>query len=285
MDRTRNLEQALGKWVRGKVPFALAEFLLFGLKQAWAATFGGLILCALIITKYLWPEDAILSRYDALFLFCIALQYAMLHLGLETQDEAKLILIFHVTGTVMEIFKVWSESWIYPETAIFAIAGVPLFSGFMYASVGSFIVRVIRAFHMKFAPFPPIWRTWVLAILIYVNFFSHHYIPDARYVLISATVILFFRTRIWFRIGDTYYWMPFSIAAALASFFLWIAEHVGTRTHTWLYASEQSWSIVNFSKMGSWYLLLYVAFATVRITFRDHLLRDRFDPDKDLREK
>lgn len=102
MDRTRNLEQALGKWVRGKVPFALAEFLLFGLKQAWAATFGGLILCALIITKYLWPEDAILSRYDALFLFCIALQYAMLRLGLETQDEAKLILIFHVTGTVME---------------------------------------------------------------------------------------------------------------------------------------------------------------------------------------
>ena len=181
MDRTRNLEQALGKWVRGKVPFALAEFLLFGLKQAWAATFGGLILCALIITKYLWPEDAILSRYDALFLFCIALQYAMLRLGLETQDEAKLILIFHVTGTVMEIFKVWSESWIYPETAIFAIAGVPLFSGFMYASVGSFIVRVIRAFHMKFAPFPPIWRTWVLAILIYVNFFSHHYIPDARF--------------------------------------------------------------------------------------------------------
>ena len=145
--------------------------------------------------KNLWPEDAILSRYDALFLFCIALQYAMLHLGLETQDEAKLILIFHVTGTVMEIFKVWSGSWIYPETAIFAIAGVPLFSGFMYASVGSFIVRVIRAFHMKFAPFPPIWRTWVLAILIYVNFFSHHYIPDARFVLISATVILIFQNK------------------------------------------------------------------------------------------
>ena len=196
MDRTRSLENALGQWARGKVPFALAEFLLFGFKQAWAAIFGGLILCALIVTKSLWPDDAVLSRYDALFLFCVALQYAMLRLGLETRDEAKLILIFHVTGTVMEIFKVWAGSWMYPETAIFAIAGVPLFSGFMYASVGSYIVRVIRVFDMIFAPFPPIWHTWGLATLIYANFFTHHYIPDARYVLISATVILFFRARI-----------------------------------------------------------------------------------------
>ena len=285
MDRTRSLENALGQWARDKVPFALAELLLFGFKQAWAAIFGGLILCALMVTKSLWPDDAVLSRYDVLFLFCVALQYVMLRLGLETRDEAKLILIFHVTGTVMEIFKVWAGSWIYPETAIFAIAGVPLFSGFMYASVGSYIVRVIRVFYMQFAPFPPIWRTWGLATLIYANFFTHHYIPDARYVLISATIILFFRTRIWFRIGETYYWMPFSIAAALASFFLWIAEHVGTRTHTWLYASEQGWSIVNFSKIGSWYLLLYVAFATVTITFRDHLFNHRFDPTKDFRDK
>ena len=285
MDRTRNLELALGQWVRGKVHFALAEFLLFGLTQAWAAIFGGLILCALIITKSVWPDDAVLSRYDALLLFCVALQYAMLRLGLETRDEAKLVLIFHVTGTVMEIFKVGAGSWMYPEPAIFALAGVPLFSGFMYASVGSYIVRVIRVLYIKFAPFPPIWRTWGLATLIYANFFTHHYIPDARYVLISATIILFFRTRIWFRIGETYYWMPFSIAAALALFFLWIAEHVGTRTHTWLYASEQGWSIVNFSKMGSWYLLLYVAFATVTTTFRDHLFNHRFDLTKDFRDK
>ena len=75
------------------------------------------------------------------------------------------------------------------------------------------------------------------------------------------------------------------VAAALASFFLWIAEHVGTRTHTWLYASEQGWGIVNFSKMGSWYLLLYVAFATVTTTFRDHLFNHRFDLTKDFRDK
>ena len=285
MDRTRSLENALGQWARDKVPFALAKFLLFGNKQAWAAIFGGLILCALMVTKSLWPDDAVLSRYDALFLFCVALQHVMLRLGLETRDEAKLILIFHVTGTVMEIFKVGAGSWMYPEPAIFALAGVPLFSGLMYASVGSYIVRVIRVFYMKFAPFSPIWRTWGLATLIYANFFTHHYIPDARYVLISATIILSFRTRIWFRIGETYYWMPFSITAALASFFLWIAEHVGTRTHTWLYASEQGWSIVNFSKIGSWYLLLYVAFATVTITFRDHLFNHRFDPTKDFRDK
>ena len=33
-------------------------------------------------------------------------------------SEAKVILLFHVTGTVMEIFKTSVGSWIYPEAAL-----------------------------------------------------------------------------------------------------------------------------------------------------------------------
>ena len=101
-------------------------------KTSMGRIFGRLILCALIITKSVWPDDAILSRYDALFLFCVALQYAMLRLGLETRDEAKLILIFHVTGTVMEIFKVWAGHG-YIQKLLSSQSRVYLCFRFMYA--------------------------------------------------------------------------------------------------------------------------------------------------------
>ncbi|HVK43140.1 MAG TPA: DUF817 family protein, partial [Phenylobacterium sp.] len=33
------------------------EFLLFGLKQAWACLFGGAMLALLILTHFFWPAD------------------------------------------------------------------------------------------------------------------------------------------------------------------------------------------------------------------------------------
>jgi uncharacterized membrane protein YoaT (DUF817 family) len=278
MNKTKHLEQTLGHWVRARVPFVLAEFIMFGLKQAWAAIFGGLILSAIIITKYTWPIDASITRYDGLFIISVTIQLIMLAFGLETKAEAKMILIFHITGTVMEIFKVSAGSWIYPENSVFMISGVPLFSGFMYASVGSYIARVMRVFQMQFASFPPLWQTWTIAVLIYVNFFAHHFMLDMRYALMFATVMIFGKTKVWFLIGRNWYWMPFPIAGGLASFFLWIAENVGTRTQTWLYSSADGWQNVNFAKMGSWYLLLYVAFATVTLTIRENLTSDALNP-------
>lgn len=71
---------------------------------------------------------------------------------------------------------------------LFRLWGVPLFSGFMHASVGSFIARAIRVCDMRFAPYPPAWQTRALAVAIYVNFFAHHWLPDARWLLFAATV-------------------------------------------------------------------------------------------------
>lgn len=36
----------------------------------------------------------------------------------------------------------------------------------MYASVGSYMARVIRLFDMRFAPYPPFWLTVVFALAI-----------------------------------------------------------------------------------------------------------------------
>ena len=75
---------------------------------------------------------------------------AFLALKLESFDEAKVILIYHVRRHGMEIFKTHMGSWTYPEPAVIRIDGVPLFSGFMYAAVGSYLARVIRIFDMRF---------------------------------------------------------------------------------------------------------------------------------------
>ena len=129
----------------------LYEFLLFGFKQAWACLFGALMLALLLATHLFYPDDMPLHRYDFITLMAIAIQLGMLIAGLETWSEAKVILIFHVVGTVMELFKTAAGSWIYPEPSVLRIGAVPLFSGFMYAAVGSYIARVWRIFDFRYS--------------------------------------------------------------------------------------------------------------------------------------
>jgi uncharacterized membrane protein YoaT (DUF817 family) len=108
--------------------------------------------------------------------------------------------------------------------------GVPLFSGFMYAAVGSYIARVIRIFDMRFAPYPAFPLTLCLAAAIYVNFFAHHFLPDIRLGLFAATLALYGRTRIWFRIHDAAL-VPDAAGAGggpVRPLALWVAENIGT---------------------------------------------------------
>ena len=271
MTYTRSLERSLSRHVRAHLSDPVAEAVMFTLKQGWACLFGALLLLAVIFTNAIWADHWPIARYDALFAFALTLQAAMLLFKLETLREAKVIALFHLTGTAMEFFKVSAGSWAYPENAVFMTLGVPMFSGFMYASVGSYIARVIRIFDMEFAPYPPFWMTVLLAVAIYVNFFAHHFWVDVRLALFAATVLLFGRTRITFTVGKTY-WMPLPVASFLASFFLWVAENIGTLTGTWVYAGAAEFDWASRSKMGSWYLLLYVSFVTVTLVIRDPLV-------------
>lgn len=267
---TRTIEHALGQWMRARLPYGVAEFVMFVLKQGWAALFGGLMLIGIMLTKAIWQADWPLTRYDALVIYAVALQAGFLWLKLESWAEARVILLFHLTGTIMEIFKIQMGSWAYPEPGVLKLMGVPLFSGFMYASVGSYMARVIRIFDMRFTPFPPLWAHFTLAGAIYLNFFTHHWLWDMRLGLMALTVILFARTRIWFRLGR-FYWMPLPLAAFFSCIFLWIAENIGTRSGTWVYAGSNMIDWTSLSKMGSWYLLLYVSFATVTLVYRHAL--------------
>ncbi len=268
------IERRLGDATRAHLPHALAEFVMFGLKMAWASLFAGLMLGAIIITALLWPDNAPLARYDFLVGYALIIQALFLTFKLESWAEARVILLFHVSGTIMEIFKLHMGSWGYPEPGLLKLAGVPLFSGFMYASVGSFIARAIRIFDMRFVNYPPFWASVVLALAIYANFFTHHFIIDLRYGLFAATVLVFGRTRIYFTPFGHRLWMPLVLAAFLSSLFLYLAENIGTLTGTWLYAGTHGFSFTALAKLGSWYLLLFVSFVQVTLVFR-HVLSKR----------
>ena len=244
----------------------LYEFLLFAFKQAWACLFGGLLLALLLGTHFFYPEDALLHRYDFLTLAALAIQAAMLAFRLETWAEAKVILIFHVVGTVMELFKTAAGSWIYPEASVLHIGAVPLFSGFMYAAVGSYIARVWRIFDFRYSAYPPRWATWVLAGAIYVNFFAHHWLPDIRLVLFAATILLFARTRVHFRNWRVHRWMPLLVGFLLVALFIWGAENIGTFAQAWTYpGQEHGWRMVSPAKLGSWFLLMLISFVLVEL--------------------
>ena len=193
----------------------------------------------------------------------------MLALRLETLDEAKVILAFHVVGTVMELFKTRLGSWLYPEANLLRIGGVPLFSGFMYAAVGSYLARVWRIFDFRFSQYPSQPLTWLLGAAIYVNFFAHHWLPDIRLPLFALMGLLFWRTRVWFRVWREDRWMPLVVGFLLVSLFIWFAENISTFSRAWIYPSQKSgWALVSPSKLGAWYLLMYISFVLVAAVHR-----------------
>jgi uncharacterized membrane protein YoaT (DUF817 family) len=202
-------EYRLGRLMaRRRWTSALYEFIRFGLKQGWACLFGGIAVFLMIATWWFYPATAWLPRYDFLFLCMITVQIALLAGGLETSDEAKVILIYHVVGTAMEIFKTQAGSWIYPEPNFFRVGGVPLFSGFMYACIGSYLCRAWRLFDFEFWRHPRRLGLVVLSVAIYVNFFSHHFMPDLRWLLFALAGWLFLRTRVYFRVWHISRSMP-----------------------------------------------------------------------------
>ena len=248
---------------------ALVEFLVFGIKQAWACLFGGLLLALILCTTLFYPDDAALTRYDFLFLAAVAIQIFMLVARLETLDEAKVILIYHIVGTAMEVFKTYAGSWIYPEESMFRIAAVPLFSGFMYAAIGSYLARISRIFDMRYSHYPPVWMTGLLCVAIYVNFFSHHYIVDVRYVLFAIVIALYWRCFVHYRVFRFRHKMPMLLGIFLVASFIWVAENIGTWSRVWLYPNQtEGWKLVSFEKIGSWYLLMIISFVLVTIVQR-----------------
>lgn len=249
---------------RSRLRPGFVEFLVFGAKQAWACVFGAALLAAILAARLWYPDGAPVARNDVLTTAAVVIQIVMVLTRLETLRELRVIVLFHIVGTVMELFKTDIGSWSYAAEGVLRVGAVPLFSGFMYAAVGSYMVRVYRLFDLRFARHPPLWATIVLAAAIYANFFTQHWIVDLRWVLLLAVLIVYGPCEMVFRFFSGSHRMPLLLAFALVAVFIWVAENIATFSGAWLYPSqEQAWHPVDPVKIVSWFLLMIISVVLV----------------------
>jgi len=247
---------------QGRLRHAVRQLVRFGWQQALSCVFPVVIFASLALTQaFPFPW---LPRYDWLLLICLAMQLWMLRSGLETRDELKVITVFHLIGLALELFKVRMGSWSYPEEAWTKIGGVPLYSGFMYASVASYLCQAWRRMKVELVGWPPLRVVTPLAAAIYLNFFTHHYWIDIRWWLSALVLIVFWRTWVTYEVGPRRYRMPLALSFVLIGFFIWIAENVATYFRAWEYPNQSDvWRFVHVGKVSSWLLLVIVSFLIV----------------------
>jgi len=242
----------------------LFEFLIFGLKQARACVFAGSFFVLLLASNHVQVPG--LARYDFIFLGAILLQLILFLVKIESGGEVAMIFLFHLLGLLLELYKTNPAigSWSYPEAAFFKLGTVPLYSGFMYAAVGSYISQSWKVMRLRLTGYPP--RAWsiMLSILIYGNFFTDHFLPDIRWFLIPLIFIVFWKTRVYFTVVAQERWMPLGVAFALIAFFIWIAENIATYLGAWKYPAQAiAWHAVGSEKITSWFLLVIISFFIV----------------------
>lgn len=236
-------------------------------KAASAALFGLLLLIAFAVTAPMGSHEYYgFFRYDYLLFYALLIQVCLLYLKLESWAEARVIALFHIMAMGMEIFLTHPAiaSWQYPQPAVFRLWTVPLFAGFMYSAVGSFLARSLRLYQVAFIALPRFGMMLSLAVLSYLNFMTKFFIPDFRYVLFVWSVVIFWKTRLSFKLNEYEFRLPMLPVLIVLAFLIWIAENISTFYKIWLYPSQvDAWHMVGWAKLGSWYLLLLLSLVLV----------------------
>jgi uncharacterized membrane protein YoaT (DUF817 family) len=257
-------ERALSSVVGPRIASGTCEWIVFGLKQAAACVFAGSFLFLLAISSHVSIPG--LVRYDFLFLGAIAIQIVLVAVRLENWREVAVLSLFHLVGIGLELFKTSPtiRSWSYPEPAFFHLKTVPLYSGFMYASVASYIMQSWRIMRLRLAEFPSFTLAVGLSAAIYANFFTNHYMVDLRWPLAACVLLLFRRTQVNFTVIKTERRMPVALSFVLIGFFIWVAENIATYFGAWQYPHQKrQWAIVGPTKISSWMLLVIISFIIV----------------------
>ncbi|MFE0698893.1 DUF817 domain-containing protein [Streptomyces sp. NPDC058872] len=239
------------------------QLLHFAVLEARCCAFAIALVGGIAVSSLL-PELPV-ARYDLLLLYGIGLTVLAWRLGWDSGRDVAVIAGCHAIGLVFELVKVHMGSWSYPEDALTKFGGVPLYGGFLYAALGSYVCRAWRLFDLRLTGYRPR-TTAVLAGAVYVNFFSHHWIPDARWVLAALLVVATAGSWVRFRVGESDHRMPLALSFVLIGFFLWVAENAATYVGAWSYPDQlDGWQPVSLAKFGAWALLVTVTFVlTVR---------------------
>jgi uncharacterized membrane protein YoaT (DUF817 family) len=242
----------------------LIDFVYFGIKEVRSCVFAGSFFVLLFVSTKI-PMFG-MHRYDFLFVAAIVIQIILIYTKLETLDELKAIMVFHIIGFLLEAFKTHPAigSWVYPGPGYFKIWNVPLYSGFMYSAIASYIIQAWRLMKLKVTDHPPQWIVWILAIGIYLNFFTHHFFFDLRWVFAFLVCFAFRKSDVYFTPRIDEYRMPLLLSFILIGFFIWVAENIGTFLGAWKYPDQNKiWTVVHIGKWSSWSLLVIMTFIIV----------------------
>lgn len=242
----------------------LKEFFIFGIKQARACIFAGSFFVLLFLSHHITIPG--LPRYDFLFLAALLIQLILYLTKIETKDEVKMIFLFHIIGFALELYKTHPSigAWSYPEFGYFKIGTVPLYSGFMYAAVGSYISQSWRILNLRITGYKTFTPSVILCALIYLNFFTNIFLPDVRWILIGLTIFVFARTQVHFTVTNKERSMPLLVSFVLIAFFIWIAENMASFLGAYKYPEQLvTWTTVSLRLITSWSLLVIISFIIV----------------------
>ncbi len=240
----------------------LKQLIEFGSNQALSCIFPVAIFLFLALTKVVSIPG--IPRYDLLLILCLGVQALMYFSKLETLDEVKVILVFHAIGLCLELFKTHSGSWAYPDFAYSKIGGVPLYSGFLYSSVASYMCQAWRRLDLKLFQYPRAAIAFPFAVIIYANFFTEHFIPDIRLILMPLVFIIFWQSKVQYVVANQKRQMPLAVSFVLIGLFVWFAENISTFLNAWQYPYQtERWCMVHSSKISSWFLLVIISFIVV----------------------
>ncbi|MBL1084086.1 DUF817 domain-containing protein [Streptomyces actinomycinicus] len=246
---------------RHKLRHGLGQLVRFGVLQARACVFAVALLAGIGASRLLPPLPV--ARYDLVLVYGVLLTLVARRLGWETRRDTAVIAVCHAVGLLFELVKVRMGSWSYPEDALTKIAGVPLYGGFMYAAVAGYVCRARRLMRLRYTRYRAA-ATTLVAAAVYLNFFTHHWIPDLRWPLALAMAAATAGTWVGFSVGAHRYRMPLAVSFVLIGFFLWVAENAATYAGAWSYPQQTGgWQPVPLTKFGAWALLISVTFVLV----------------------
>ncbi|MFB7863178.1 DUF817 domain-containing protein [Streptomyces sp. NPDC056069] len=205
------------------------------------------------------------ARYDLLVVYGVLLTLLFWVRGWESGRDIAVIGVCHVIGLAFELVKVSLGSWSYPEPAVLKFAGVPLYGGFLYAAVGSYVCRAWHLFDLELVRYRPR-STAVVAAAVYLNFFTHHWLPDVRWPLAVILVGVTAGTSARFTVRGARLRMPLALSFVLIGFFLWLAENLATYVGAWRYPYQlHGWQPVGVEKFGAWSLLISITVVLVAV--------------------
>ncbi len=237
----------------------IIDFLYFGYKQLKGITFGLLLVIGFLLTTNLE------HRYDILFIYAIVIQVILYKFKFETKSDIYVICIFHLIGLSMELIEVnINHSWSYNDTGLFYIGSVSIFTGFMYAAVGSYVTKEFKLLDLKLNNMPSNKFLIIYSIAILANFIFNNYVYDFRYFLIIILILFYSKVKLNYKPNERKYQFYPPLTFLLIGFFIWIAENISTYQGIWVYPNQiPVWHMVHLSKITSWMLLSIVSFNLV----------------------